>query len=90
MYHSTQPMAGLRPFHTANMRPSRGVAAPSPRPKSVSLLRALTDDIADKAIQAAHQRAIAAAMAHLHQHARFSAQIPADPTENQLGGPGPT
>jgi hypothetical protein len=56
----------------------------------VSLLRALTDDIADKAIQAAHQRAIAAAMAHLHQHARFSAQIPADPTENQLGGPGPT
>jgi hypothetical protein len=55
----------------------------------VSLLRALTDDIADKAIQAAHQRAIAAAMAYLPQHARFSAQIPADPTENQLGGPGP-
>jgi hypothetical protein len=29
----------------------------------VSLPRALTDDIADKAIQAAHQRAIVAAMA---------------------------
>jgi hypothetical protein len=50
----------------------------------------LTDDIADKAIQAAHQRAIAAATAYLHQHAGFGAQIPADPTENPLGGPGPT
>jgi hypothetical protein len=56
----------------------------------VPLLRALTDDIADKAIQADHQRAIAAAMAYLHQHARFSAQIPADTTENQLRRPGPT
>ena len=37
--------------------------------KSVSLLRALTDDIADKAMQAAHQRAITAAMTYLHQHA---------------------
>ena len=41
-------------------------------PKSESLLRALTDDIADKAIQAAHQRAIAAAMTYLHQHAGYT------------------
>jgi conjugative relaxase-like TrwC/TraI family protein len=41
-------------------------------PKSVSLLRALTDDIADKVMQAAHQRAISAAMAYLHQHAGYT------------------
>ena len=41
-------------------------------PKSVSLLRALTDDIADKAIRAAHQRAITAAMTYLHQHAGYT------------------
>jgi TrwC relaxase len=37
-------------------------------PKSVSLLRALTDDIGEKVMQAAHQRAITAAMTYLHQH----------------------
>jgi conjugative relaxase-like TrwC/TraI family protein len=41
-------------------------------PKSVSLLRALTDDIADKVMQAAHQRALTAAMTYLHQHAGYT------------------
>jgi len=41
-------------------------------PKSVSLLRALTDDIAEKVMQAAHQRAITAAMTYLHQHAGYT------------------
>jgi conjugative relaxase-like TrwC/TraI family protein len=41
-------------------------------PKSVSLLRALTDDRAEKAIQAAHQRAIAAAMTYLAEHAGYT------------------
>ena len=41
-------------------------------PKSVSLLRVLTDDIGEKAMQAAHQRAITAAMSYLHQHAGYT------------------
>ena len=41
-------------------------------PKSVSLLRALTDDVAEKAMQAAHQRAITAAMTYVHQHAGYT------------------
>jgi len=41
-------------------------------PKSVSLLRALTDDIAEKVMQTAHQRAITAAMTYLHQHAGYT------------------
>jgi conjugative relaxase-like TrwC/TraI family protein len=41
-------------------------------PKSVSLLRALTDERAEKAMQAAHQRAITAAMTYLHQHAGYT------------------
>jgi conjugative relaxase-like TrwC/TraI family protein len=41
-------------------------------PKSVSLLRALTDDIAEKKMQAAHARAITAAMTYLHQHAGYT------------------
>jgi conjugative relaxase-like TrwC/TraI family protein len=41
-------------------------------PKSVSLLRALTDDIAEKTMQAAHTRAISAAMTYLHQHAGYT------------------
>ncbi len=41
-------------------------------PKSVSLLRALTDDRAEKAMRAAHQRAITAAMTYLHQHAGYT------------------
>ena len=41
-------------------------------PKSVSLLRALTDDRAEKVMQAAHQRAITAAMTYLHQHAGYT------------------
>ncbi|AGC63248.1 ATP-dependent exoDNAse [Mycobacterium liflandii 128FXT] len=41
-------------------------------PKSVSLLRALTDDVAEKAMQAAHQRAIGAAMTYVHQHAGYT------------------
>ena len=41
-------------------------------PKSVSLLRVLTDDTGEKAMQAAHQRAITAAMSYLHQHAGYT------------------
>jgi conjugative relaxase-like TrwC/TraI family protein len=41
-------------------------------PKSVSLLRALTDDIGEKAMQAAHARALTAAMTYLHQHAGYT------------------
>jgi conjugative relaxase-like TrwC/TraI family protein len=41
-------------------------------PKSVSLLRVLTDDLADKVMQAAHARAITAAMTYLHQHAGYT------------------
>ena len=41
-------------------------------PKSVSLLRALTDDRAEKAMQAAHQRALSAAMTYLAQHAGYT------------------
>jgi hypothetical protein len=38
-------------------------------PKSVSLLRALTDDLGEKVMQAAHLRAVQAAMAYLHERA---------------------
>jgi conjugative relaxase-like TrwC/TraI family protein len=41
-------------------------------PKSVSLLRALTDDIGEKVMQAAHARAITAAMTYLHRHAGYT------------------
>ncbi|KUI22699.1 MobF family relaxase [Mycobacterium sp. GA-2829] len=41
-------------------------------PKSVSLLRALTDDVAEKVLQAAHSRAVTAAMTYLHQHAGYT------------------
>jgi len=41
-------------------------------PKSVSLLRALTDDIGEKTMLAAHQKGIDAAMTYLHQHAGYT------------------
>jgi conjugative relaxase-like TrwC/TraI family protein len=41
-------------------------------PKSVSLLRALTDDVGEKAMAAAHQKGIDAAMAYLHEHAGYT------------------
>jgi conjugative relaxase-like TrwC/TraI family protein len=41
-------------------------------PKSVSLLRALTDKVAEKVMQAAHTRAVTAAMTYLHQHAGYT------------------
>ncbi len=41
-------------------------------PKSVSLLRALTDERGEKAMQVAHERAISAAMRYLHQHAGYT------------------
>jgi conjugative relaxase-like TrwC/TraI family protein len=41
-------------------------------PKSVSLIRALTDDIAEKVLATAHTRAVAAAMAYLQQHAGYT------------------
>jgi conjugative relaxase-like TrwC/TraI family protein len=41
-------------------------------PKSVSLLRALTDDVGEKVMQYAHLRAIDAAMTYLHEHAGYT------------------
>jgi len=41
-------------------------------PKSVSLLRALTDDIGEKAMLAAHHKGIDAAMTYLHEHAGYT------------------
>ncbi len=41
-------------------------------PKSVSLLRALTTDVNDKAVSEAHRRAVTAAMTYLHQHAGYT------------------
>jgi conjugative relaxase-like TrwC/TraI family protein len=41
-------------------------------PKSVSLLRALTDDIGEKVMVTAHRRAVEAAMAYLHRHAGYT------------------
>ena len=41
-------------------------------PKSVSLLRALTDDIGEKAMAMAHQKGIDAAMTYLHEHAGYT------------------
>ena len=41
-------------------------------PKSVSLLRALTDNIGEKVMVAAHLRAVQAAMAYLHRHAGYT------------------
>ncbi|MGO9154705.1 MobF family relaxase [Mycobacterium sp.] len=41
-------------------------------PKSVSLLRALTDDIGEKTMVMAHQKGIDAAMTYLHEHAGYT------------------
>ena len=41
-------------------------------PRSVSLPRALTDERGEKTMQVAHQRAVAAAMRYLHQHAGYT------------------
>src|SRR5271166_4892256 len=41
-------------------------------PKSVSLLRALTDDVGEKVMQAAHLRALDAAMTYLCEHAGYT------------------
>jgi conjugative relaxase-like TrwC/TraI family protein len=41
-------------------------------PKSVSLLRALTDDVAEKVMAIAHTRAVEAAMTYVHQHAGYT------------------
>jgi conjugative relaxase-like TrwC/TraI family protein len=49
-------------------------------PKSVSLLRALTDDVGEKIMQAAHQNAVSAAMTYLHHHAGYTR------VHNQLTG----
>lgn len=38
----------------------------------MSLIRALTDDVAEKVLQAAHLRAVEAAMTYLHQHAGYT------------------
>jgi conjugative relaxase-like TrwC/TraI family protein len=41
-------------------------------PKSVSLIRALTDDIAEKVLATAHTQAVHAAMEYLHRHAGYT------------------
>ena len=41
-------------------------------PKSASLIRALTDDIAEKVLATAHTRAVRAAMEYLHRHAGYT------------------
>jgi len=41
-------------------------------PKSVSLVRALTTDVAEKVVAEAHLRAVTAAMEYLHQHAGYT------------------
>jgi conjugative relaxase-like TrwC/TraI family protein len=41
-------------------------------PKSVSLIRALTDDISEKVLAVAHARAVEAAMTYLHRHAGYT------------------
>jgi conjugative relaxase-like TrwC/TraI family protein len=41
-------------------------------PKSVSLLRALTSDLNEKSVLAAHHRALSAAMEYLHEHAGYT------------------
>jgi conjugative relaxase-like TrwC/TraI family protein len=41
-------------------------------PKSVSLIRALTDDIAEKVLRTAHTQAVQAAMEYLHRHAGYT------------------
>ncbi|WP_375488870.1 MobF family relaxase [uncultured Mycobacterium sp.] len=41
-------------------------------PKSVSLLRALTNEVGEKVVQEAHLKAVQAAMTYLHQHAGYT------------------
>jgi conjugative relaxase-like TrwC/TraI family protein len=41
-------------------------------PKSVSLMRALTDDVAEKVMATAHLKAVNAAMTYLHTHAGYT------------------
>ena len=41
-------------------------------PKSVSLIRALTDDVAEKVLATAHTQAVQAAMEYLHRHAGYT------------------
>ena len=41
-------------------------------PKSVSLIRALTDDVAEKVLATAHTKAVHAAMEYLHRHAGYT------------------
>ena len=41
-------------------------------PKSVSLLRALTNDVAEKVVAQAHMAAVHAALTYLHQHAGYT------------------
>jgi TrwC relaxase len=41
-------------------------------PKSVSLIRALTDDVAEKVLATAHTRAVHAAMEYLREHTGYT------------------
>jgi len=58
--------AGGRAFTTGSVH---GFDLTFAAPKSVSLLRALTDDVGEKTMAAAHQKGIDAAMAYLRAHA---------------------
>jgi conjugative relaxase-like TrwC/TraI family protein len=53
-------------------------------PKSVSLLRALTSDLNEKAVVAAHHRALTAAMEYLHDHAGYTRVYNGETGNNDL------
>ena len=61
--------AGGRAFTTGSVH---GFDLTFAAPKSVSLLRALTDDVGEKTMAAAHQKGIDAAMAYLRAHAGYT------------------
>lgn len=61
--------AGGRLFSTGSVH---GFDLTFAAPKSVSLLRALTDDIGEKAMLAAHHKGIDAAMNYLYEHAGYT------------------
>ncbi len=61
--------AGGRVFTTGSVH---GFDLTFAAPKSVSLLRALTDDVGEKTMAAAHSKGIDAAIAYLHQHAGYT------------------
>ena len=68
-------MTGLRPTQRAgalSQTSVHGFDLTFAAPESVSLLRALTDDVGEKVMQAAHLRAVETAMTYLHEHAGYT------------------